>query len=157
MTENAEQGGDTPPTRGDAAVDRASATGDNPVDKSSRRVPLVLFDADCGFCTSSARAMTRPWLGADIEARSFQSQDLATLGLTVDKCAESLHVLADGDVFTGGAAIARVLRAGRWPWPILGTFLTLPGVRWITERGYRAVARNRQRLPGGTDSCEMPR
>lgn len=157
MTENAERSGDTSPTRGDAAMGRARVTGDNPVDKSPRRVPLVLFDADCGFCTSSARAMTRPWLGADAEARSFQSQDLAALGLTVDKCAESLHVLADGDVFTGGAAIARVLRAGRWPWPILGTFLTLPGVRWITERAYRAVARNRQRLPGGTDSCEMPR
>ena len=131
--------------------------GDNPVDKRSGCVPLVLFDADCGFCTSSARAMTRPWLSADIEARSFQSQDLDALGLAVDKCAESLHVLADGAVFTGGAAVARVLRAGRWPWPILGTFLTLPGVRWITQRAYGAVARNRHRLPGGTESCEMPR
>lgn len=118
--------------------------------------PQVLYDADCGFCTVSARAMTRPWLRARVLVKPFQSVDLEALGLSMEECGESLHVLSDGKTYTGGAAIARVLRSGRAPWPVLGRLLTLPGVAWVVERAYRLVARNRHRLPGGSAACELP-
>ena len=79
---------------------------DNPVDGARRPSMLVLYDADCGFCTTSSRAMTNRWFRADAEARSFQSVNLDDFGLTVDKCAEKLHVVDGTRVFVGGAAIS---------------------------------------------------
>jgi predicted DCC family thiol-disulfide oxidoreductase YuxK len=35
--------------------------------------------------------------------------------------------------------------------------MRLPGLRQLSAWGYRMVARNRHRLPGGTPACEMPR
>ena len=117
---------------------------------------LVLYDADCGFCTTSSRAMTNRWFRADAEARSFQSVNLDDFGLTVDKCAEKLHVVDGTRVFVGGAAISAVLRRSRLPWPAIGRVLALPGIRVLVEWVYGLVARNRHRLPGGSAACEMP-
>lgn len=117
---------------------------------------LVLYDADCGFCTTSSRAMTSRWFRADAEARSFQSMDLDALGLSVDKCAEKLHVLDGTRAFTGAAAVARVLLRSRLPWPAIGRVMALPGIRVLAEWLYGLVARNRHRLPGGSAACEMP-
>ncbi len=128
----------------------------NPVDGTDPRPLLVLYDADCGFCTTSSRAMTNRWFRADAEARSFQSVTLGDFGLTVDKCAEKLHVVDGTRVFTGGQAVALVLRRSRLPWPLVGLLMTLPGVRVLTEWVYGLVARNRHRLPGGSAACEMP-
>lgn len=119
-------------------------------------LPVALYDADCGFCTASAHTMTGPVIRARVVAEPFQAYELAGAGLTPDACAESLHVLADDRVYVGASAIARILRAGRLPWRVLGHLLTLPGVRWLAERVYRLVARNRHRLPGATAACEMP-
>ena len=128
----------------------------NPVDGVPGPRLLVLYDADCGFCTTSARAMTTGWFLAEADARSFQSVDLDSLGLTVDKCAEKLHVVDGTRVFTGGQAVAVILRRSRFPWPMVGWFIALPGVRVLIEWVYGLVARNRHRLPGGSAACEMP-
>jgi predicted DCC family thiol-disulfide oxidoreductase YuxK len=31
-----------------------------------------------------------------------------------------------------------------------------PGIRVLSAAGYRLVAKNRHRLPGGTPACELP-
>ncbi|MBK7822069.1 MAG: DUF393 domain-containing protein [Tessaracoccus sp.] len=129
---------------------------DNSVDAVRHPPLLVLYDADCGFCTTSSRAMTTRWFRADADPRSFQSVDLDALGLSVDKCADKLHVLDGTRVFAGAAALAAVLRRSRIPWPAVGWLMTLPGVRALAEWIYGLVARNRHRLPGGTAACEMP-
>ncbi|NHB85020.1 DUF393 domain-containing protein [Tessaracoccus sp. HDW20] len=115
----------------------------------------MLYDADCGFCTASVRVVTGRWFLARVTAAPFQSQDLPRLRLSVDNCEAALHVLAGREVHVGGAAIARILRSSRAPWPLVGRALGLPVMRWITERCYRLVARNRHRLPGGTVACEL--
>ena len=120
-------------------------------------VPLVLYDADCGFCTVSVRAAQGRWLRARIEATPYQSADLVVHRLTVDKCAAALHcVEPDGRVSVGADAVATVLLASRNPWPLVGRLLRLPGVRRVAGFAYAVVARNRHRLPGATAACEMP-
>lgn len=121
----------------------------------AERRPVVLYDADCGFCTRAAHAMTGRIILADVTADPFQRHDLAAEGLTAEACARSLHVLGDGSVYTGAAAVARVLRAGSLPWRLVGAMMSAPGVRWLAERVYTLVARFRHRLPGSTASCEL--
>ncbi len=117
--------------------------------------PMVLFDGDCGFCTRAVGFMTGRTVRADVSAEPLQRVDLPSLGLAVDKCLETLHVVDESAVFTGSDAIARILRAGRPPWPLVGRLLTLPGVRQVAGAAYDLLARNRHRLPGGSTTCGL--
>lgn len=45
-----------------------------------RRRPTLVFDGDCGFCTSSARLLER--IGPDAEIVPWQRADLDRLGIT---------------------------------------------------------------------------
>lgn len=140
----------------DAEIPDKDEAGDKPVENSWPAVPLMLYDGDCGFCTRSALASRGPWFRARVAVRPFQRVDLVVHNLTVDKCGETLHVVDnDGGIHVGSDAVAVVLRESRLPWPAVGAFLRLPGVRWVAQRAYAVVARNRHKLPGGTAACEL--
>lgn len=116
---------------------------------------LVLVDGECGFCRRAVDVALSGWMRAQVDAAPLQSVDLGALGLSVDKCLETLHVVAGESVFTGSDAVAAVLQRSRGAWPMLGRVLMAPGVRWLAQRGYGLVARNRHRLPGGSDTCRL--
>jgi predicted DCC family thiol-disulfide oxidoreductase YuxK len=117
-----------------------------------RARPVLVFDGDCGFCTSSARALERIGPGAEVVA--WQLTDLADLGLTEPQAAEAVQwVEADGTVRRGHEAIAAALLGAGGPWRLAGRALLLPGLSPLAARVYRIVAANRHRLPGGTPAC----
>jgi predicted DCC family thiol-disulfide oxidoreductase YuxK len=109
----------------------------------------IVYDADCGFCTRSAR-----WV--DDRPVAWQSLDLAAVGATRDQADQFVGWLEDGRISALGApAIAAALRArGGWTRP-LGRLIDLPGVRRLAARTYPVVARHRHRLPGGTAACRI--
>ena len=109
----------------------------------------IVYDADCGFCTRSAR-----WVDADPVA--WQDLDLGSVGATRAEAEAFAGWLEDGRIRALGApAIAAALRArGGWTRP-LGHALDLPGVRRLAAVVYRFVAAHRHRLPGGTDACRL--
>ncbi|MEO3938137.1 DCC1-like thiol-disulfide oxidoreductase family protein [Dermatophilaceae bacterium Soc4.6] len=122
------------------------------------RPPVLVFDGDCGFCTTSAglvprlvdrrrRFVVRPW----------QQLDLPSLGLTPEMCSAAVQFVdADRRVSSGAPAIAAALRAGAPGWHPAGVVLDLPGVRSVAARVYTWVAAHRYALPGGTPACAMP-
>jgi predicted DCC family thiol-disulfide oxidoreductase YuxK len=111
------------------------------------RIPVVLFDGDCGFCTAQARRLAAP---GKISLRSFREEAAlaAFPGLSLEECVREMKLVdRDGRIYGGAEAIARTLGLGR---RFLGKFALLyyvPGVRWIADRLYAWVARNRFRLP----------
>lgn len=109
----------------------------------------IVYDADCGFCTRSAR-----WI--DDHPVAWQSLDLAAVGATRDQADHFVGWLEGGRIRALGApAIAAGLRArGPWTTPA-GWLIDLPGVRRLAARVYRVVARHRHRLPGGTAACRI--
>lgn len=114
----------------------------------------VFYDGACRFCVRSA---TR-W-GGLFARRGFYWLPLqipgttARLGMTEEALREEMKLLhTDGCVVGGVEAWAVLCRTVWWLWPI-GVLLSLPGVRWLSEVGYRWVARNRYCLSG---SCELP-
>jgi predicted DCC family thiol-disulfide oxidoreductase YuxK len=115
--------------------------------------PVLVFDGDCGFCTTCARfteRRIRP--GAGIVA--WQLADLASLGVSEERAVEAVQwVEADGTVRSGHEAIAAMMIASGPIWRIAGRILLLPGISWAAARTYRLVAANRYRLPGGTPAC----
>ncbi len=116
------------------------------------RRPVLVYDGDCGFCTSCARLLER--IGPEVEIAPWQLTDLAELGLTEEQAAEAVRLVqADGAIRSGHEAIAAALTSARGIWKLIGRALLLPGISWVAARVYRLVADNRYRLPGGTPAC----
>jgi predicted DCC family thiol-disulfide oxidoreductase YuxK len=113
---------------------------------------VLVFDGDCGFCTTSAHFLER--IGPDAEIVAWQLTDLAELGLTEERAADAVQwVETDGTVRSGHEAIADALRTAGPIWRIAGRLIVLPGISWLAARVYRVIADNRYRLPGGTPAC----
>jgi predicted DCC family thiol-disulfide oxidoreductase YuxK len=121
--------------------------------------PVLVFDGDCGFCTTSARVLQRlvDRGGADFAVAPWQELDLAALGLTARDCATAVQwVDGSGAARAGHHAIAAALRSGRPGWRPAGVLLTVPGISWLAARVYTWVADHRYALPGGTPACGLP-
>lgn len=122
--------------------------------------PVLVYDADCAFCTRSAE-FARRWVDrrGRYAVQPWQSLDLRAVGLTPEQCeAAAQFVSDDGSVRSGHRAIAAALTHGAPPWRPLGWVLLAPGVSWLARRVYAWVADHRHELPGGTAACrtEVP-
>ncbi|MBC3841641.1 DUF393 domain-containing protein [Streptacidiphilus sp. 4-A2] len=126
--------------------------------------PVLLYDGDCAFCSSSVRYAERWFDAARWETVPFQFADLTALagftgGQVTERRAEHevLWITPDRRVYGGAQAVARLLLRTRRPlWSALGGLMTLPPFRQAAAGVYRLVAANRQRLPGGTPACALP-
>lgn len=119
------------------------------------RRPVLLYDGDCAFCSSCARAVER-WIRPEAAIVASQLADLDELGVSEAAAAAALQwVGADGAVRSGHEAVAAMLGTAGPVWRPLGRLLLLPGVSRLAAVGYAAVAANRHRLPGGTPACRL--
>lgn len=116
--------------------------------------PVLLFDGDCAFCTSSAHLLER--IGPEAEIVAWQHADLDALGITAAQATEAVQWIgADGTVRGGHEAIAAALATAGWPWRLAARAILLPGISSLAAIAYRLIARNRHRLPGGTPACKL--
>jgi predicted DCC family thiol-disulfide oxidoreductase YuxK len=121
--------------------------------------PVLVFDGDCGFCTTTARLLQRlvERGGRDFAVAPWQELDLEALGLTAQSCLTAAQWVGhDGTVRAGHLSIAAALRAGRPVWRPVGVVLTLPGISGLAARVYQWVADHRYAVPGGTPACGLP-
>jgi predicted DCC family thiol-disulfide oxidoreductase YuxK len=97
---------------------------------------VVIYDGQCQFCQASIDWIAQRLV---VDSKASQEADLASYGLTFDQCSKSVHVVADGTVFVGAAAIAFLMkkRGNR----VLSLLITTSGSfgRW----GYQWVSNNR--------------
>jgi predicted DCC family thiol-disulfide oxidoreductase YuxK len=115
--------------------------------------PLLIFDGECGICTTSANVMRR-WIRPDCDIEPWQRTDIASFGLTPEECSSAVQfVTADRRVYSGSRAVMRMLRTAPLPWPAVGALGDSPGIAWVADRTYRWIAANRDRLPGSTPAC----
>jgi predicted DCC family thiol-disulfide oxidoreductase YuxK len=120
-------------------------------------LPVLVFDGDCAFCSSTVRAAQR-WIGNMPAVEPYQTTDLAALGLTAAQCVEAVQYVArDHRVYSAHDAVSALLLGAGRGWWVLGALLHLPGVHWLSGVAYRWVARHRHQLPGGTPACSLPR
>lgn len=124
----------------------------------ARRIPVLVFDGDCGFCTTSA-SWVKGHLSDPAEVVPWQllgDKGLSDLGLTADLAsAAAWWVDPGGGLHDGGQAIGKALAHCRRPWRWVGTVILVPPGRWLASLLYPVIARNRHRLPGGTPACRI--
>ena len=81
---------------------------------------------------------------------------MAGLGLTQEQCEAAVQLIEGERVTSAHVAVARVLIYGKRGWAVLGYLLLVPGIKQIAGVVYRWVAKNRDRMPGGTAECALP-
>lgn len=107
---------------------------------------VLLYDGGCRLCTDAAGRLSRA-LPPGADARSFREPGVLRRlpGVDAARCELALQLVReDGQVFEGVEAVVQALRA-RWYGPLLRGYY-LPGVRWVADAAYRAVARRRLHL-----------
>ena len=104
----------------------------------------LFFDAECGFCTRTAR-----WLRPILERRGLAVAPLqdqrvgALLGLPKSELLRELRfLLSDGSQYGGADAVLAVAREIWWARP-LAWLAHIPGMMDILRHGYRWVAAQR--------------
>ncbi|MEQ8844073.1 MAG: DUF393 domain-containing protein [Phycisphaerales bacterium] len=128
--------------------------------------PLLLYDGECAFCRVSVRRASRVAGRDRVEAVNYHEpgalDDLP--GVSAEDCQGAMHLIeTSGRVSKGAEAIARVLMM-RPVLGLLGRLYYIPGVRWLSDRAYGLIARNRHRISklyGGAScdsgACALPR
>jgi predicted DCC family thiol-disulfide oxidoreductase YuxK len=121
--------------------------------------PWLVYDGDCGFCTTAANWISRKW--PDVEgpiARPWQrltSGDFEVSHLTEDDFKRTAWWLDEERKESGSRAVARALIAANGLWSVAGRLLLFPPISWVAPLGYSLIARYRYRLPGGTPACQL--
>ena len=115
----------------------------------------LVYDGDCGFCTTAVRAMARLRIRAEVVI-PWQHADLDALGLTAQECSEKLQWVADDSSHASGHLAVAALLEGNRLWKPAGLLLRAPGVSWLAARAYTWIADHRMSLPGGTPACALP-
>ena len=91
----------------------------------------------------------------DVKGWQFIPDEMAQLGLTAeDGMTQVWFVSAEGRLSGGAEAVNRTLQQIWWAWPF-SWFYFVPGIRQLQDFVYRWVAKNRQKMPGSTDACEI--
>lgn len=113
----------------------------------------LLFDGDCGFCTTAARRATR--INPQATVVAWQHADLDLLGVTEADATAALQYVSQHGSASGADAVALFLLDAGGVYRFFGRLLRLPGVRSAARPAYRWIAAHRQRLPGGTPACAI--
>jgi predicted DCC family thiol-disulfide oxidoreductase YuxK len=116
---------------------------------------VLLYDADCGFCRWAVDRVLAWDRAGKLRPAALQGPEAGRLlgGMSEEAKMASWHLVIDGNVYSGGAVAAPLLRllpGGRPLAPLVAAF---PG---LSDRAYRLVARNRDsfgRLAGAR--CEV--
>lgn len=118
----------------------------------------VLYDADCGVCSHTARMLVRADVRSRLRLVALQSAQLPNMPPR-DELMDMLHARDDvGRWFSGAAASVEIARRIRIAWP-LTVYAKLPLAMPILDLTYRWFAANRHTISRmlGLKACRVPR
>lgn len=120
-----------------------------------KELPILIYDGDCAFCSSSIRALRR-LVPRGPKTVPYQWSDLNALGLTEKECEDAVQFVdLDSAKSSGATAFANYFIRTNFPIRYLGYFMKLPVISFVSRIVYSWIAKNRYKLPGGTPACKM--
>lgn len=118
---------------------------------------VVLIDGVCHLCQGLIRFIIPRDPDAKFLFAPLQSEISETLlspsGITPGQL-NTVVLIENGEYYTQSAAVLRIARRLRFPWPIAYIFILVP--RPLRDGLYRLVARNRYRWFGRDEQCLLP-
>jgi predicted DCC family thiol-disulfide oxidoreductase YuxK len=119
---------------------------------------LLIFDGDCGFCTSSAEWVSHGWPPGPtaVAWQHLTPEQLRQLKLSLGDVQDAAWWVDEhGRRFRGDRAIAKSLLACTGGRRIVGSLMSAPPLSWASAAVYPLVVRYRHRLPGATPACRV--
>jgi predicted DCC family thiol-disulfide oxidoreductase YuxK len=114
---------------------------------------VVLFDGVCNLCNGIVRFIVARDPAGHFHFASLQS-DAARRLLKDSPPVETIVLLEEGKSYLKSAAVLRIARGLRFPWPVLYAFIVIPGA--FRDLVYDWVARHRYRWFGRQETCLLP-
>ncbi|MEK5235291.1 thiol-disulfide oxidoreductase DCC family protein [Paenibacillus sp. FSL L8-0470] len=118
---------------------------------------IVLIDGVCHLCQGLVRFIIPRDPRARFMFAPLQSETasgmLSAGGLGSDQL-NTVVLVENGTCYTESAAVLRIARGLRFPWPAAYIFILVP--RPLRDALYRLVARNRYRWFGRDEQCLLP-
>lgn len=119
--------------------------------------PLIVFDGVCIFCSGFIKIVLRhdrSEMFRFVAAQSPLGQALYKHYGLDTRVFETNLVIVEGRVYTKLDAFVQVAKRLPLPWPLFAVVRVLP--RFVADRLYDVIARNRYRLFGRTEHCMVP-
>ncbi|MFI5176951.1 MAG: thiol-disulfide oxidoreductase DCC family protein [Vicinamibacterales bacterium] len=123
----------------------------------ARDHPVVFFDGVCNLCNAFIQFVIRRDPAARFRFAPLQSEAArARLGTVPapGSLPDSILLFEDGRMYTRSAAVLRIARGLRAPWPLVYGFVVVP--RPLRDWVYDVVARHRYGWFGRRDTCMVP-
>jgi len=116
----------------------------------------LIYDGDCAFCLRCVQWMQKHFKRVP-RIVAWQQADLAQMGLTTEQCQTAVQWVSEdsNQILSAHKAVARVCKDAGGLITLAGYAMSLPVVSSIAGVVYRWVARNRQKMPGGTAACAI--
>lgn len=118
---------------------------------------LLIYDGDCAFCTKCV-VWGKKHLKNFPAHVAYQLINPNDYALTQSQVAASIWlVVSNSPALPANLAVAAILKDQPNPlWRALGWAMNLIGARQIARWLYFLVAKNRHRMPGSSQACELP-
>jgi len=125
------------------------------VEQGAGAAPVLLFDGVCNLCHAAVRFAIRHDRSGRVQFAPLQSKVAHRLLASCDSPpAETVVLIARGQVYTRSDAVLALLRELDRPWPQLYALRAIP--RPLRDRLYAYVARHRYRWFGRKTVCPRP-
>ena len=128
-------------------------------------MPTLIFDGECGFCTTSVNSLDRLFPNV-FQRYPYQYCDVTSYNLTIEQCKESIWLIeydyqGNPSKTAGAEALRRLVKnGGQRREDLLGDIIIaatspfqFPPLSTAANYAYKLVAQNRRHLPGGTPAC----
>lgn len=119
-------------------------------------VEVILFDGVCNLCIGWVqfvieRDPRRRFRFAPLQSKA--AQNLLHEETSSDRF-DSIVLVRDGRIYTHSAAVLRIAKGLRFPWPLFAAFLIIPAP--VRDLVYRFIARRRYDWFGRRETCMIP-
>jgi predicted DCC family thiol-disulfide oxidoreductase YuxK len=116
----------------------------------------LIYDGDCAFCLRCVQWMQKHFKHVP-QIVAWQQADLAQMGLTTEQCQTAVQWVSEdsNQILSAHKAVARVCKDAGGLIIVAGWLMSMPLVSQVAGIVYRWVARNRQKMPGGTAACAI--
>jgi predicted DCC family thiol-disulfide oxidoreductase YuxK len=109
---------------------------------------VVIYDGDCAFCSAQVRWIKKlDWFGAlkFISLTDARVKEIAPT-LSQEELSTAIYCVANGGKISRAARCFRFIALRIPLLVLLAVVMWIPGVIWIAEKIYVAIARNRSKL-----------
>jgi len=112
----------------------------------------VGYDGYCNLCSRTVKWILRN--GGKQKLTLVPLQQVREIPAGAGDSMDTVLLWGNGKVYDRSTAVLRIALKLRFPWPLLGIFLAVPG--FLRDPVYDLVARNRKRWFGARSTCYLP-